>query len=84
LWNQDADPLTPSHLLCGRRITSLPHILIEDDEVEDPTYGSARDVQYRARKQALLIQYFQGRWKEDFPQKIPPSHRQKYPDHQVR
>ena len=34
---EDADPLTPSHLLCGRRITSLPHASIEDDEVKDPS-----------------------------------------------
>jgi len=62
----DAQPLTPSHLLCGRRITSLPHMLMEDDEIEDPTYGAARDVQYRARKQAQLFQHFQHRWKEKY------------------
>jgi len=33
---RDADPLTPSHLLCSRRITSLPYILVKDDEIEDP------------------------------------------------
>ena len=44
----DAGPLTPSHLLCGHRITSLPYMLMEDDEIEDPTYGTARDVLHRA------------------------------------
>ena len=34
----DSEPLTPSHLLCGHRITSLPYMTVEDD---DPTYGSA-------------------------------------------
>ena len=28
----DPEPLTPSHLLCGRRIVALPHAFIEDDE----------------------------------------------------
>ena len=62
---RDADPLTPSHLLCGRRITSLPYISVEDDEIEDPTYGSARDVRSRARKQALVLQHFQQQWRDE-------------------
>ncbi len=36
----DADPLTPSHLLYDRRITSLPHPDIDNDELTDPTYGN--------------------------------------------
>ena len=35
----DLEPLTPSHLLYGRRITTLPHKIM-DDEVDDPTYGA--------------------------------------------
>jgi len=31
----DPEPLTPSHLHCGRRITSLPHKIVDDD----PTYN---------------------------------------------
>ena len=72
---EDADPLTPSHLPCGRRITSLPHVSIEDEEVKDPTYGTARDVQYRARKQALVIQHFRRRWKEEYLTSLREFHR---------
>ena len=60
----DADPITPSHLLCGRRITPLPYVTVEDSEIEDPTYGSG--VQVRAKKQALLLQHFQRRWREEY------------------
>ena len=35
----DEQPLTPSHLLYGRRITALPHPLIEEDEWSDPTFN---------------------------------------------
>ena len=35
---RDPEPLTPSHLLYGRRITTLPHPTIEEDEISDPTF----------------------------------------------
>ena len=36
----DDEPLTPSHLLYGRRITNLPHPLYEDNSCDDPTFNS--------------------------------------------
>ena len=36
---QDDEPLTPSHLLHGRRITSLPYPAIDEAELVDPDYG---------------------------------------------
>ena len=33
---QDAEPLTPAHLLYGRKIITLPY---EHDELEDLTFG---------------------------------------------
>ena len=32
---QDAEPLTPVHLLYGRKIITLPYEQVEDDELED-------------------------------------------------
>ena len=32
----DPEAITPSHLLHGRRITTLPHVTTEDDEIPDP------------------------------------------------
>ena len=44
----DPDPLTPSHLLHGRRITCLPHQSVEIDELTDPTFGDASRIRKRA------------------------------------
>ena len=52
----DLEPLTPSHLLCGRRITSLPHKIM-DDELNDPTYG-APPVREIAKRQSELLHHF--------------------------
>ena len=37
----DPDPLIPSHLLHGRRITCLPHQSVEINELTDPTFRDA-------------------------------------------
>ena len=37
----DLEPLTPSHLLHGRRIMCLPYQMMETDEALDPSYGEA-------------------------------------------
>ena len=37
----DPEPLTPSHLLCGRRIVPLPHPDVGDEEISDPDYQCA-------------------------------------------
>ena len=36
---RDVEPLTPAHLLCGRRITSLPHE--HEENLDDPDYVDA-------------------------------------------
>ena len=36
----DPEPLTPAHLLCGRRITSLPRPMVKEEEIIDPDYGN--------------------------------------------
>ena len=56
----DVEPLTPAHLLYGRRMTSLPYSNIEDPE--DPNYVVS-DVQIRKRltNHVRLLQHFQNR-----------------------
>lgn len=44
-----SEPLTPSHLLCGHRISSLPYMTVDEEEIDDTTYGSARDVDHKAK-----------------------------------
>ena len=62
----DLEPLTPSHLLYGRRISSLPYIAVDKEEIDDPTYGSAEDVDRRAKRQALTLQHFRRRWRDEY------------------
>jgi len=40
---KDMDPITPTHLLHGRSTISLPYQDVQDDEVDDPTYGDKSD-----------------------------------------
>ena len=68
----DPEPLTPSHLICGRRITSLPHQIA--DEMMDPTYG-APPVKEMARRQSLLLQHFQSRWRREYLTSLREYHR---------
>ena len=58
----DQEPLTPAHLLYGRRITSLP--LQEDVPV--PHVTTQTDVTKRARAQGHLISQFRERWRHEY------------------
>ena len=58
----DQEPLTPAHLLYGRRITSLPH----QEDVPEPHVATQADVTKRARIQAHLISHFRERWRHDY------------------
>ena len=62
----DPEPLTPAHLLYGRRITTLPHPMVEEDEVVDPTYGDDSDLRKRARTQGLILKHFWKQWKLEY------------------
>ena len=59
---KDEEALTPAHLLNGRRITSLPHPLVESDEVSDPTYQTNIGFLRKAKRVTLLIQHFWHCW----------------------
>ncbi|XP_065896204.1 uncharacterized protein [Dysidea avara] len=71
----DAEPLTPSHLLHGHRITPLPHEVVEGQDLTDPTYGSITDVSQRAKLQAFLFNQFQSRWKFEYLTSLREYHR---------
>lgn len=60
------EPITPSHLLHGRRITTLPHVTTEDDEIADPNFGDTSQVRYRARVHAVIIKHFWNRWRHEY------------------
>ena len=61
----DAEPLTPSHLLHGRRITSLPYP-VTDDDPSDPDFGSSLEIRRRASTQARIVERFWNRWRQEY------------------
>jgi len=41
--------LIPAHFLQGRKITSLPNPMVEDDEISDPNYSTGTELKRRAK-----------------------------------
>ncbi|XP_065915698.1 uncharacterized protein [Dysidea avara] len=72
---RDPEPLTPAHLLYGRRITSLLHPMVEDDELDDPSYGTESDLKKRANAQALILKHFWKRWKLEYLTSLREFHK---------
>ena len=56
-------PFTPTHLLCGRRITSLPHE--HDEKADDSDYMDAPTMRRRIDNHSKVISHFQSRWKRE-------------------
>ena len=71
----DMDPLTPAHLLYDRRITSLSYEFVEDDEVDDPTFGHESSVRRLAKRQALTLQHFKSRWRHEYLTSLREYHK---------
>ncbi|XP_052763946.1 uncharacterized protein LOC128205925 [Mya arenaria] len=57
----ETEPLTPSHLLYGRRLTKLPYS--EHIELPGPRASSSENITRRARTQEKLVDNFRERWK---------------------
>jgi len=52
-----------SYLLHGHCITSLPHTVVDKQDLSDPTCGCVTDVSQRAQLQAFLLNQFRPRWR---------------------
>ena len=70
----DAQPLTPAHLLYGRKITRLPHENYADD-ISDSNYDSRAQLHHRAKTLAHLLQCFQSRWTHEYLIALREYHR---------
>jgi transposase InsO family protein len=71
---QDDTPLTPAHLLYGRRITSLPYPE-NGDEINDPNYGDDSELRRRNNLQAAILERFWSRWRHEYLTSLREFHR---------
>ena len=71
----DPEPLTPAHLLHGRKITCLSHELVDADELTDPTFGNASSMRKSANTQAAMIRDFQTRWRHEYLTSLREHHK---------
>jgi len=62
----DLEPLTPAHLLHGRRLTRLPHEHANIEDIRDPSYNEADQLRRDAKIQSALLDHFTGRWKHEY------------------
>ena len=62
----DIDLITPSHLLYSRSIISLPYQRVEDDELDDQTYGEEGHIRKRSKAQAQLFKNLWTRWQREY------------------
>ncbi|XP_070557391.1 uncharacterized protein [Ptychodera flava] len=74
--NED-DPiaLTPSHLLHGRPLTTLPYISVDDEERNDPSYGNHNALNERYRHLSHLQSNFWKRWSTEYLTALRERHR---------
>ena len=70
----DAEPLTPAHLLYGKRMTSLPHCYDDDPQDSDYVVSESR-VKKQLTNHARLLQHFQIRWKKEYLTSLREFHK---------
>ena len=59
IYDDCEEPLTPSHLIVGRRLWSLPDDLTHSEDAEDPDFELSDEVlQRRAKYLNSVINYF--------------------------
>ena len=72
------EPLTPSHLLTGRRILSVPDRLGYSHDPEDEEFianTSSSDLKERARRLNNALNYFWVRWRDEYLIELRDVHR---------
>ena len=72
---EEMDPLSPAHLVYGRRVTSLPYESLDEDELDDPNFGDSLSIKRRAKQQALTLQHFRSRWRHEYLTSLREYHK---------
>ncbi len=71
------EPLTPSHLLTGRRLLSMPEQDVGND-VSDPEFSlNDKDLSRRMKHLSTLMNHFWVRWRAEYLMELRNSHRAK-------
>ena len=70
---RDVEPLIPAHLLCGRRITSLPHD--HEENLDDPDYVDASAMREQVDKHTRILNHFESRWKREYLTSLREFHK---------
>ena len=71
----DCEALTPAHLLYGRRISVLPYPQTSVSDINEIPFITDRDLNKRAKQQALLMQQFRKRWKSEYVTSLRKFHK---------
>lgn len=70
----DVEPLTPAHLMYGRRLKSLPNTDVYSEDINSPSTSNHASVIKRARTQRKLIDDFKSRWKHEYLTALREQH----------
>ena len=76
----EPQPLMPSHLLYTRMINTLPHPIVEHDELTDDDYCTGHtcmlhdNLTKKAKAQAMLLQHFWNHWKGEYLISLRETH----------
>jgi len=69
------EPLTPSHLLVGRRLLSLPDDLCTVDKDDEDFTTTEDTLRRRAKHLNNVVNHFWNRWTKEYLQELHDAHR---------
>ena len=72
------EPITPSHLLTGRRLLDLPDYLCQKKGDED--YNCTYSISQRMNHLNNILDHFWNRWRREYLTELRENHRKRNPD----
>ena len=62
----DPEPLTPSKLLYGYDVSTLPHPTVDPDELDDDDFNNHNQLSKVMKRRTLLYEHFVQRFKNEY------------------